>query len=87
MTYQYLPAVLKTQLKPPIPAKVRDHIRYQKVLGEAGVPCGATLDTADLYDDPHLNQCGFIKTLSHPEQGGVANPARSARRAASAFES
>jgi hypothetical protein len=45
------------------------------------------LDTADLYDDPHLNQCGFIKTLSHPEQGGVANPARSARRAAAAFES
>jgi formyl-CoA transferase len=42
-----------------------------KTLGEAGVPCSATMDTVELYDDPHLNERGFIKTLSHPELGDV----------------
>ena len=42
-----------------------------KELGEAGVPCAATLDTTDLYDDPHLNARGFIKTLEHPDLGPV----------------
>jgi len=40
-------------------------------LGEAGVPCAATMDTKELYDDPHLNERGFVKTLPHPEQGEV----------------
>jgi formyl-CoA transferase len=42
-----------------------------KTLGEAGVPCSATMDTVELYDDPHLNERGFIKTLRHPELGEV----------------
>lgn len=42
-----------------------------KELGEARVPCAATMDTMDIYNDPHLNQRGFIKTLSHPELGDV----------------
>ncbi len=42
-----------------------------KELGEAGVPCAATFDTVDVYDDPHLNSRGFIKTLPHPELGEV----------------
>ena len=42
-----------------------------KELGEAGVPCAATMDTKELYDDPHLNARGFVKTLPHPEHGEV----------------
>lgn len=42
-----------------------------KLLGEAGVPCAATMDTRELYDDPHLRERGFVKTLSHPEEGPV----------------
>ena len=42
-----------------------------KELSEAGVPCAATMDTVDLYDDPHLNARGFVKTLPHPELGEV----------------
>jgi crotonobetainyl-CoA:carnitine CoA-transferase CaiB-like acyl-CoA transferase len=42
-----------------------------KTLGEAGVPCSATMDTKELYDDPHLNARGFVKTLPHPEKGEV----------------
>lgn len=40
-------------------------------LGEAGVPCAATMDSLDLYDDPHLNARGFVETLEHPELGPV----------------
>ncbi len=42
-----------------------------RVLGEAGVPCSATFDTRDLYDDPHLNARGFVKTVEHPQHGEV----------------
>jgi formyl-CoA transferase len=41
------------------------------LLGEAGVPCSATLDTRDLFEDPHLNARGFVKTVEHPEHGAV----------------
>lgn len=40
-------------------------------LGEAGVPCAATTDTKELYDDPHLAERGFVKTFEHPERGEV----------------
>ncbi len=40
-------------------------------LGAAGVPCSAVLDTKDLYDDPHLNERGFVHTLEHPHHGRV----------------
>ncbi|MBJ18267.1 MAG: formyl-CoA transferase [bacterium] len=51
----------------------RQHTKHEvmKILGDAGIPCSATLDTVDLYEDPHLNQRGFIKTLPHPELGEV----------------
>lgn len=51
--------------------RARTKHEVMKELGEAGVPCAATMDTVDLYDDPHLNQRGFIKTLQHPELGEV----------------
>jgi formyl-CoA transferase len=40
-------------------------------LGEAGVPCSAVLDTKDVYDDPHLNERGFVHTIEHPQHGKV----------------
>ncbi len=49
----------------------RTKIEVMKTLGEAGVPCSATMDTVELYDDPHLNERGFIKTLPHPDHGDV----------------
>ena len=51
----------------------REHTKQEvmRILGEAGVPCSATLDTADLYTDPHLLERGFVKTLDHPGHGEV----------------
>jgi formyl-CoA transferase len=51
--------------------RARTKHEVMKELGDAGVPCAATMDTVDLYEDPHLNQRGFIKTLPHPELGEV----------------
>ena len=40
-----------------------------RMLGDAGVPCGAVLDTKDLFVDPHLLARGFIQNIHHEEQG------------------
>jgi len=42
-----------------------------KILGDAGVPCSATFDTVDLFDDPHLNERGFVHSFDHPTAGEV----------------
>jgi formyl-CoA transferase len=49
----------------------RKHSKYDvmQILGEAGVPSGAVLDTKDLFEDPHLIARGFIQKIQHEEQG------------------
>jgi formyl-CoA transferase len=47
------------------------------ILGGAGVPCGATLDTGEVLTDPHLKAREMIVPLQHPVRGGyvtVGNP-------------
>ena len=39
-----------------------------------GVPCGATLDTGEVLDDPHLNARGQIHTIEHKTRGRVRLP-------------
>lgn len=51
-------------------------LRHEKhvamhILGAAGVPCSAILDTHDLYHDPHLTERGFIKRVAHRDLGEV----------------
>jgi formyl-CoA transferase len=46
-----------------------DKHRVMQVLGDAGVPVSAIIDTHDLYRDPHLLARDFIKTVEHPEMG------------------
>ena len=48
-----------------------------KVLGEAGVPCGACLDTGEVLIDPHLLAREMIVEVEHPVRGRyvtVGNP-------------
>ena len=50
-----------------------------RLLAEAGVPSSATLDTTELFTDPHLAARGFIQTVPHPTAGEVtlmSNPLR-----------
>ena len=51
----------------------REHSKSDamRILGEASVPCSATLDTRDLYEDPHLLARDFVKTIDHPQHGEV----------------
>ncbi|MDA0352737.1 MAG: CoA transferase [Chloroflexi bacterium] len=56
-----------------IAAWTTQHSKYEvmRILGEAGVPVSANLDTYDLFHDPHLTERGFVHTLQHPEHGEI----------------
>jgi formyl-CoA transferase len=54
------------------------------ILGKAGVPCGAVLDTGEVLDDPHLNARGAITTIDHPTRGQFRLPSCPVRLSASA---
>ena len=45
-----------------------------KLIGECGVPCGAVLDVAELYDDEDLNSRGVFQSMDHPERGSYKMP-------------
>jgi formyl-CoA transferase len=53
------------------------------ILGKAGVPCGAVLDTGEVLDDPHLNARGQIHTIDHPTRGTFRLPGAPVRLSAS----
>jgi formyl-CoA transferase len=55
----------------------RSKHEVMKILGEAGVPCGAVLDTGEVINDPHLRARDMIVEVEHPVRGRyvtVGNP-------------
>jgi len=54
--------------------RARTKHEVMAILGKAGVPCGAVLDTGEVLDDPHLNARGQIHTLEHATRGRLRLP-------------
>jgi formyl-CoA transferase len=63
--------------------RARTKHEVMALLGKAGVPCGATLDTAEILDDPHLNARGQIHTFEHATRGHIRLPGCPVRLSAS----
>jgi formyl-CoA transferase len=51
-----------------------DKFEAMRVLGEAGVPCGAVMDSADLFRSEHLRARGMIVEIDHPVRGRMEVP-------------
>ena len=51
----------------------KQHTKHEamEIIGAAGVPAGAVLDTMELYNDPTFEQRGIMQTIEHPTVGHV----------------
>ena len=56
------------------------------LLGAAGVPCGAVLDSDEVMANEHLRGRGMIVDIEHPTRGRMATPGSPIRLSASSTE-
>jgi formyl-CoA transferase len=52
----------------------RDKHEAMRVLGAAGIPVGAVLDTAELQSDPDFERRGIMQVIQHPSNGAFKMP-------------
>ena len=55
----------------------RRHTKQEamEIIGAAGIPAGAVLDTDELINDPTFEQRGIMQTIQHPTVGAYKMPA------------
>ncbi|HYB99887.1 MAG TPA: CoA transferase [Candidatus Limnocylindrales bacterium] len=51
-----------------------DKHEAMRLLGEAGVPCGAVLDSVDLFANEHLRARDMVVAIDHPRRGRMEIP-------------
>ena len=51
-----------------------DKFEAMRILGEAGVPCGAVMDSADLFASEHLRARAMVVEIEHPVRGKLEVP-------------
>jgi formyl-CoA transferase len=52
-----------------------DKREAMRIIGAAGIPSGAVLDTMELHEDPTFEQRGIMQTIQHPKVGAYKMPA------------
>jgi formyl-CoA transferase len=52
----------------------RDKHEAMRVLGAAGIPAGAVLDTGELHADPDFERRGILQVMRHPTRGDFKMP-------------
>ena len=51
-----------------------DKFEAMKKMAEAGVPCSAVFDSANILADDHLRERGMVVTIDHPTRGKMTMP-------------
>ena len=64
----------------------RTEHEVMELLGAAGVPCGAVLDSGEVLSNEHLRSRGMITDVDHPTRGRMAIPGSPIRMSASPTE-
>jgi formyl-CoA transferase len=52
-----------------------DKREAMRIIGAAGIPSGAVLDTMELHEDPSFEERGIMQTIQHPQIGAYKMPA------------
>jgi formyl-CoA transferase len=54
----------------------RQHDKHEamRIIGDAGIPSGAVLDTMELHGDPSFEARGIMQTIQHPQIGAYKMP-------------
>jgi len=60
-----------------IAAWTRHHTKQDamRMIGDAGIPAGAVLDTMELHNDPSFEQRGIMQVMHHKAHGDFKMPA------------
>ncbi len=66
----------ETEVNEMIAAWTRQHDKHEamRIIGAAGIPSGAVLDTMELHNDPSFEQRGIMQTIQHPKIGAYKMP-------------